>query len=191
MSTTTTTPAVYVGTYHKYNCGSIFGKWFDLTEFDGREDFYEACQALHADEWDAEFMFQDWEGIPSQFVSECSIDWDFIAAYKRAEEEGREAAFIAWAEYTGECDYDAFDDAYRGEAESEEDFAREMVEDNGLLNEVVVFIPASGRPFSVICTLPAWSPEVISHTLSLVARLDADGYSQASIISVLAMEGTL
>ncbi|MDN4377061.1 conjugation system SOS inhibitor PsiB, partial [Citrobacter portucalensis] len=33
------------------------------------------------------------------------------------------------------------------------------------------------------------SPEVISHTLSLVARLDADGYSQASIISVLAMEG--
>ncbi|MFW8253940.1 antirestriction protein ArdA, partial [Klebsiella pneumoniae] len=50
MRTTTTTPAVYVGTYHKYNCGSIFGKWFDLTEFDGREDFYEACQALHADE---------------------------------------------------------------------------------------------------------------------------------------------
>jgi antirestriction protein len=90
MSTTITTPAVYVGTYHKYNCGSIFGKWFDLTEFNGREDFYEACQALHADEWDAEFMFQDWEGIPSQFVSECSIDWDFIAAYKRAEEEGRE-----------------------------------------------------------------------------------------------------
>lgn len=136
MSTTTTTPAVYVGTYHKYNCGSIFGKWFDLTEFDGREDFYEACQALHADEWDAEFMFQDWEGIPSQFVSESSIDWDFIAAYKRAEEESREAAFIAWAEYTGECDYDMFDDAYRGEAESEEDYAREMVEDNGLLNEV-------------------------------------------------------
>ena len=56
---------------------------------------------------------------------------------------------------------------------------------------MVVFIPASGRPFSVMRTLPAWSPEVISHTLSLVARLDADGYSQASIISVLAMEGTL
>ncbi|SUG44909.1 PsiB protein [Salmonella enterica subsp. arizonae] len=34
-----------------------------------------------------------------------------------------------------------------------------------------------------------WSPEVISHTLSLTARLDADGYSQAGIISVLAMEG--
>lgn len=54
---------------------------------------------------------------------------------------------------------------------------------------MVVFIPVSGRPFSVLRTLPAWSPEVITHTLSLVAHLDADGYSQASIISVLAMEG--
>ncbi len=40
-----------------------------------------------------------------------------------------------------------------------------------------------------IRTLPAWSSEVITHTLSLVAHLDADGYSQASIISVLVMEG--
>ena len=46
------------------------------------------------------------------------------------------AAFVAWAEYTGECDYDAFDDAYCGEAESEEDFAYGFVEDHGLLNEV-------------------------------------------------------
>lgn len=56
---------------------------------------------------------------------------------------------------------------------------------------MVVFIPSSGRPFSVIRTLPAWSPEVISDTLSIVARLDADGYSQASIISILAMAGAL
>lgn len=132
----TTTPAIYVGTYHKYNCGSIFGKWFDLTEFQSCEDFYAACQALHANEWDAEFMFQDWEGIPSQFVSECAIDWNFVDAYRRAEEEGREAAFVIWAEYSGECDYDAFDDAYRGEADSEEAYAVEMVGECGLLDEV-------------------------------------------------------
>lgn len=56
---------------------------------------------------------------------------------------------------------------------------------------MVVFIPASGRPFSVVRTLSAWSPEVITHTLSLTARLDADGYSQASIISILTEEGTV
>ncbi|HAW0256296.1 TPA: conjugation system SOS inhibitor PsiB [Escherichia coli] len=55
----------------------------------------------------------------------------------------------------------------------------------------MVFIPVSGRPFSVICTQPAWSSEVISHKLSLAARLDADGYSQASIISILAAEGSV
>ncbi|EMG7889769.1 antirestriction protein ArdA [Enterobacter hormaechei] len=136
MSTTTTTPAVYVGTYHKYNCGSIFGKWFDLTEFDLKEDFIEACHELHANEDDPELMFQDWEGIPSQFASESSVEWDFIQAYRRAQEEGRDAPFIAWAEYTGECDYDAFDDAYRGEAQSEEDYAYEYVNEHALLSAI-------------------------------------------------------
>ena len=54
---------------------------------------------------------------------------------------------------------------------------------------MVVFVPASGRPFSVIRALSGWQPELVSHTLSLTARLDADGYSQASIISILVAEG--
>ncbi|EBB6671083.1 conjugation system SOS inhibitor PsiB [Salmonella enterica] len=54
---------------------------------------------------------------------------------------------------------------------------------------MVVFVPASGRPFSVIRTLSGYKPELVSHTVSLTARLDADGYSQASIISILAAEG--
>ncbi|WP_279511274.1 antirestriction protein ArdA, partial [Klebsiella pneumoniae] len=39
MHSSITTPAVYVGTYHQYNCGSIFGKWFDLTDFDDEDAF--------------------------------------------------------------------------------------------------------------------------------------------------------
>ena len=54
---------------------------------------------------------------------------------------------------------------------------------------MVVFVPASGRPFSVIRTQSGYLPELVSHTVSLTARLDADGYSQASIISILAAEG--
>lgn len=132
----TTTPAVYVGTYHKYNCGSIFGKWFDLTEFDSKEDFIGACHELDANEHDPELMFQDWEGIPSQFASESSVEWAFVEGYRRAEEEGRAAAFFAWADYTGDSDYDSFDDAYRGEAASEEDYAYEFVQDTGLICDV-------------------------------------------------------
>lgn len=63
MTSSVTVPAVYVGTYHQYNGGSIFGKWFDLTDFDDEDEFYDACRALHAAEDDPEFMFQDWEGI--------------------------------------------------------------------------------------------------------------------------------
>lgn len=70
MNSSITTPAVYVGTYHQYNCGSIFGKWFDLTDFDDEDAFYDACRTLHAGEEDPELMFQDWEGIPSPFASE-------------------------------------------------------------------------------------------------------------------------
>ena len=133
---TTTTPTVYVGTYHKYNCGSIFGKWFDLTEFDSKEDFIGACYELHANEHDPELMFQDREGIPSQFASESSIEWAFVEGYRRAQEEGTDAPFIAWAEYTGECDYNAFDDAYQGEAQSEEGYAYEYAHEHDLLSSV-------------------------------------------------------
>lgn len=54
---------------------------------------------------------------------------------------------------------------------------------------LMVFIMASGCPFSIVRTLQTFSTEIINHTLSLVARLDTDGYSSTSIISVLAMEG--
>ncbi|WP_416347574.1 antirestriction protein ArdA [Acerihabitans sp. TG2] len=132
----TTTPSVYVGTYHKYNCGSIYGQWFDLTDFDDEEDFYAACGKLHGDEADPELMFQDWEGIPTGLVSEGHVTWDFIDSLKQAEAEGQGGAFVAWVECSGACDYDAFQEAYCGEAESEEDYARDSAEDSGLLNEV-------------------------------------------------------
>lgn len=65
MTSSVTVPAVYVGTYHQYNGGSIFGKWFDLTDFDDEDEFYDACRALHAAEDDPEFMFQDFCGFSS------------------------------------------------------------------------------------------------------------------------------
>ena len=73
--------AVYVGTYAKYNSGSIAGAWLDLTDYADRSDFYEACAKLHADEADPEFMFKDWEEIPDGMISECSIDeavWEWL-----------------------------------------------------------------------------------------------------------------
>jgi len=65
--------AVYVGTYAKYNNGSLFGKWLKLADYSDKEEFYEACRELHKDEEDPEFMFQDWEYIPEGLIGESWI----------------------------------------------------------------------------------------------------------------------
>ncbi|WP_141034030.1 antirestriction protein ArdA, partial [Escherichia coli] len=67
-------PAVYVGTWHKYNCGSIAGRWFDLTTFDDERDFFAACRALHQDETDPELMFQDYECVFRSIRSRIGIE---------------------------------------------------------------------------------------------------------------------
>ena len=61
---------VYVGTYGKYNNGSIAGEWVELSKFDSKKEFYEYCAKLHKDEEDPEYMFQDWEGIPGGYHSD-------------------------------------------------------------------------------------------------------------------------
>lgn len=76
---------VYVGTYKKYNEGSLFGKWLDMSDYDSYEDFIAACKELHKDEVEPEFLFQDFEfdskvrPLLEQLVTESHVDpraWD-------------------------------------------------------------------------------------------------------------------
>ena len=70
-------PMIYVGTYEKYNNGSIAGKWLSLNDYDDLEGFYKACKELHNEEHDPEFMFQDFEYIPKSMIGESWIDPEF------------------------------------------------------------------------------------------------------------------
>ncbi|BET44210.1 MULTISPECIES: conjugation system SOS inhibitor PsiB [Enterobacteriaceae] len=54
---------------------------------------------------------------------------------------------------------------------------------------LMVFVSDNGHPVSVVRTLAEFNPQLISHTLSLTARLDSDGYAADFIIHTLAMEG--
>lgn len=67
---------IYVGTYKKYNEGSIFGEWLNLSDYNDLEEFYNACKELHKDEHDPEFMFQDYEtpDLLKEYISESHID---------------------------------------------------------------------------------------------------------------------
>ena len=69
----TSEASVYVGKYGKYNDGSIFGEWLNLSDYADKEEFYTACMELHNDEADPEFMFQDYENIPNGLIGECWI----------------------------------------------------------------------------------------------------------------------
>lgn len=83
-------PAVYVGTYYKYNCGSLYGMWVDLTSFLDYDDFMEFCHLLHIDEEDPEFMYQDYENFSSEWYSESCFDevtFDKILEYGNMNEE--------------------------------------------------------------------------------------------------------
>jgi antirestriction protein len=72
---------IYVGTYKKYNEGSLQGAWLQVADYSDKEEFLEACRELHSDEKDPELMFQDFENIPDSLIGESWIDekvWDFI-----------------------------------------------------------------------------------------------------------------
>lgn len=75
------TISVYVGTWGKYNGGSLHGEWIDLSNFDTPEDFKNYChKKLHGDEPDAELMFQDVEGPRwvHSVISEYGMNYDMV-----------------------------------------------------------------------------------------------------------------
>lgn len=127
---------LYVGTYHKYNNGSLGGAWIDLDKFKDGKEFEAACRRLHRDERDPEFMFQDVEIDPGEdwqegLYSESSIPWDYwklkaeAQAYKakakpqgvkaqREEQERLCAAFTTEREgYTREEHPEAWDKNFK------------------------------------------------------------------------------
>lgn len=57
-------PKVYVGTYAKYNNGSIAGGWISLKSCKNYDDFLRKCYALHRDEREPELMVQDTDDFP-------------------------------------------------------------------------------------------------------------------------------
>ena len=128
-----TTPRIYVGTYAKYNNGSIQGEWLDLDDYNDKSDFIQACLELHDDEEDPELMFQDWENIPDLFISECSIDPDFWDYMNCDRDEDAKAAYL-WC--FGEWDESDFDERYRGQYDSFTELAEQLLDETGELEAI-------------------------------------------------------
>ena len=124
------TAKIYVGTYAKYNNGSIAGAWIDLEQFSDKDEFLEACAQLHADEEDPEFMFQDYEGFPDFFYSESGLD-DDLFEFLALDEDDRKL-LIAYAFHAGnDATIEDARDAFQGEYDNDEDFTYQLLQDCG------------------------------------------------------------
>ncbi|MDL2243291.1 antirestriction protein ArdA [Bacteroidales bacterium OttesenSCG-928-J19] len=130
---------IYVGTYAKYNNGSIFGEWLNLSDYSNREEFDEACRELHKDEEDPEYMFQDWENIPEALIGESWMSDDIFEIIEAISDlsKSNQEAFFLWLD-NGSYDLDTndiagqinrFHDDYQGVYQNEEEYAYAVVEE--------------------------------------------------------------
>jgi len=135
MLMTTTTPRVYVGTYDKYNNGSIKGAWIDLEDYADAKEFYKACRELHADEADPEFMLQDWEGIPAGMIGESNLSNE-VWTWLELDDDDRELLSVYLDSVNQSGDIDEAREAFSGRYDSEADWASEFLSDTGALQSV-------------------------------------------------------
>lgn len=128
---------VYVGTYAKYNNGSIFGEWLTLGDYENAKEFYNACRELHADETDPEFMFQDWDITEEfrEFISECGINENLFLLNDLDPETTK--IVLAYAEYMGELTAERIAEAqekFIGEFNTLTELAEYFIDEIGLLD---------------------------------------------------------
>ena len=124
-------PALYCGTYGKYNSGNFSGMWVDVSTFDYYEEFENFCLAIHADESDPELMYQDFSNMPGSLYHESMGEEGFnkIAEYCELCDDYSVSAVDDFLEWSSSDDLGRMHDAYVGVYDSEEDFAEEIVSD--------------------------------------------------------------
>ena len=129
---------IYVSTHRKLNSGMLDGAWLTLEDYANKAEFMDACLELHEDEQQPELIFNSWEDIPSKYITEEFVheelwDWLDLDDYDRG---------IA-VTYFSEVDLNATPteaiDAYCGQHDSEEDWARKLWEDSGMLSQLPDF----------------------------------------------------
>lgn len=124
-------PSIYVGTYYKYNCGSIFGMWLDLTTFGDADELEEFCRSLHRDEEDPEFMVQDFECFPRDWYCESGLPDDDLLERIKDFADLDEDQQKAFEEYINDGHEDAnwsdFEEKIIGRADSWSEFAQDYI----------------------------------------------------------------
>ena len=128
---------IYVADLSAYNAGILRGEWIDANQDADsiREQIAEMLAGSpepDAEEW----AIHDYEGFEGIKLSEHE-DIDTVAELAQAIEEHGEPFAIWWSNESRDgAEVERFEEQYRGEYRSLEDWAEEFLEDTGGLSEV-------------------------------------------------------
>ena len=136
---------IYVGTYQKYNEGSLYGAWLDLEDYSDFEELHEAMRKLHQDEEDPEFMLQDYECLEIikdlGLISESYISEDIYEVMEAIENSYYDVEVIeAYMYCIGSPSNEIHDilkkvnESYYGEFSSDIGFTEQLLEDTGCVS---------------------------------------------------------
>jgi antirestriction protein len=148
MTSTTSTPRVWIGCLASYNAGRLIGEWTDATDTDELESAQKrvAAEAVKAAKAAGEypvyfgdpeeFMIADYDGFPSSVVTHLGEYPDYEDVVKFAtliEERGFDLVDAAASaiDDVSELDEDWIDTHYRGEWEDDESFAFSVIMETG------------------------------------------------------------
>lgn len=149
--------SIYVGTYHKYNNSSIYGKWLNLSDYSDYDELLEAMRELHNDEHDPEFHFLDYEHCELfeklGLIGESFLFPEIYEIAEQINDSGYDLeVFEACLDCLGKMDFKSLheyvDNFYCGEYSSDEDFVQELYENDisfNLPNFVVIDWESTAR----------------------------------------------
>jgi antirestriction protein len=136
----------------QYHDGSLFGKWFDLSNYSDSKAFYKDCYEYHRNEFLPEVMFQDWEYIPDFLISESWLHEDTFRYFEITDEMDQERAeafeiycssIVSWPSNGNDLEetLQGFEESYQGYfsgsmKDPETEFAYQYIEDTGMLSDV-------------------------------------------------------
>jgi len=150
------TVSIYVSTYTKYNNSSLYGKWFNLSEYASYDDLLEVMHKLHEDEQDPEFMYQDYENCELfeklGLISECYLSSEIYEIAQQIDDSGHDVeVFVSCIDCLGGIDFQSLceyvNNFYYGEFNSDEDFVQWLYEDDvfNIPNWVVIDWESTAR----------------------------------------------
>lgn len=145
---TAMTPRIYVASLSDYNNGVLHGTWInadqdaDVIQDEINDMLAESPTAEKYGEPAEEWAIHDYEGFPSLHEYESIAT---VAAYGQALEEHGDAMRAFLGIYEGDADdlVDSFQDRYRGQYNSHEDFVYDYLEETGMWAE----IPEWAQPY--------------------------------------------